>query len=102
MSKISKTKTDVLDQFESRKDDWTFGDFEFALKNAMGVRYENYQTAKSTITDAFHDGRWPNTVKRYVLSNCKSFGNSSLIIAKNIFAELTEEERAYWVPVKKN
>lgn len=101
MSKLSQTKIEVLDQFESKIDEWTFGAFENALKQAMGARYGNYQTAKMVIVDADHEGRWPNTVKRYVLSNYRAFGNSPgelVPIAKRLLAGLTEEEKAYWKP----
>jgi len=101
MSKLSTTKVQVLDQFEARTDEWSFGAFEKALEQAMGGRYGNYQTAKSTIAEADHDGRWPNTVKRYVLSNYRAFGNSPAeltSISTRILAGLTEEEKSYWRP----
>lgn len=96
MSKLSQTKQKVLNEFESRTDEWTFGQFEAALSEAMGARYGNYQDAKSTIADADREGAWPNTVKRYVLSNYKSFGNvpgELTSIAQRIFSELSEAER---------
>jgi hypothetical protein len=99
MSKLSQTQVEVLDQFESRTDEWTFLVFEKALEQAMGARYGNYQTAKSTIVEADRDGRWPNTVKRYILSNYRAFGNSPIelvTIANRILAGLSEEEKAYW------
>jgi len=105
MSKLSQTKTRVLDQFESRTDEWTFGTFENALKEAMGARYGNYQTAKSTIAEADREGKWPNTVKRYVLSNYRAFGSSPgelVNIASRIFSELSEEEKIFWKPSAKN
>lgn len=105
MSKLSQTKIKVLDSFESRSDEWTFGVFEKALQEAMGARYGNYQTAKSTIAEADREGIWPNTVKRYVLSNYKAFGNSPaelVAIASRIHTELTEEEKSYWKPRENN
>lgn len=48
MSKISKTKAAVLNTFEARTDEWSFGEFESALEEAMGKSYGNYQTAKMT------------------------------------------------------
>lgn len=101
MGKLSKTKVQLLDQFEARTDKWASGVFEKALEQAMGARYVNYQTAKSTIAEADHDSRWPNTVKRYVLSNYRAFGNSPaelVSIATRILAGLTEEEKSYWKP----
>jgi hypothetical protein len=75
MSKISQQKTRVLDAFEARTDDWTFGDFERELEQSMGSRYGNYQTAKMTIIEADRDGRWPKTVEGWIRSNHKAFGN---------------------------
>lgn len=75
MSKISQQKTRVLDAFESRTDDWTFGDFERALEESMGSRYRNYQDGKMTIIEADRDGRWPKTVEGWIRSNHKAFGN---------------------------
>lgn len=75
MSKISRKKTNVLDEFEARADEWTFGEFEAALENSMGRNYGNYQTAKLTIIEADRDGRWPRTVERYIRSNFKAFGS---------------------------
>ena len=75
MSKISQTKIQVLNAFEARTDDWTFGEFERALEQVMGSRYGNYQTAKMTIIEADRDGRWPKTVERYIRSNFSAFGN---------------------------
>lgn len=104
MSKLSQTKIQVLDQFETRTDEWSFGIFENALKQAMGAEYGNYQTAKITILEADSEGRWPNTVKRYVLSNYRAFGNSPIefsTVTKRIWADLTEEEKSYWTPAAK-
>ncbi|WP_076607045.1 hypothetical protein [Serpentinimonas barnesii] len=104
MSKLSQTKIQVLDQFEARTDEWSFGVFEKELEQAMGSRYGNYQTAKLTIAEADRDGRWPNTVKGYVLSNYRAFGNSPaelVSIASRILASLTEEEKSYWKPANK-
>lgn len=101
MSKISKTKIEVLNQFESRTDEWTYGAFEKALEQAMGARYVNYQSAKMAIVEADSEGRWPNAVKRYVLSNYRAFGNSPvelIPIATRLLAGLTEKEKDYWKP----
>ncbi|MGV8803487.1 MAG: hypothetical protein ACWA6Y_00825 [Polaromonas sp.] len=93
MSKLSQTKIVVLDSFESRTDDWTFGDFEKALEAAMGKNYGNYQTAKMTIVEADKEGRWPMTVSKYVLSNYSAFGSSPVelsAICKRLLAEKAE------------
>lgn len=75
MSNISQVKAKVLNTFEARTDEWSFGEFEEALEQTMGKRYRNYQTAKMTIIEADQDGRWPRTVECYVRSNYKAFGN---------------------------
>jgi len=75
MNKISQQKVRVLDEFEARKDDWTFHDFESSLEKSMGARYGNYQTGKMTIIEADRDGRWPKTVERWIRTNYKAFGN---------------------------
>ncbi|MFI0472669.1 hypothetical protein ACGLWX_08085 [Halomonas sp. HMF6819] len=74
-NEISKTKSGVLDKFEKRQDDWSYAEFERALEEALGDVYGNYQTAKATIIEADRRGIWPKTVKRYVESNFKAFGN---------------------------
>lgn len=75
MSKISQLKTRVLDAFEARTDDWTFGHFDRELEQSMGSQYGNYQTAKMTIIEADSVGRWPKTVERWIRTNFKAFGN---------------------------
>lgn len=75
MSKISKTKAAVLDQFEVRTDEWSFGEFEKALEKAMGKNHGNYQTSKMAIIEADKAGRWPLTVERCIRSNFKAFGS---------------------------
>ncbi|MYN26976.1 hypothetical protein [Duganella levis] len=101
MSKLSQTKIRVLNEFEARNDEWSFGVFERELQQAMGDQFGNFQTAKMTIIDADRDGRWPVTVARYVLSNYRAFGNSpgELVgIFRRIWPILTEQEKAYWSP----
>lgn len=96
MPKISKTKTAVLDAFESRSDDWTFADFEESLEKAMGPSYGNYQTAKGVILDAHATKRWPRTVKRWILTNHRSFGNLPVEmqqILNDIYPFLTQKEK---------
>lgn len=68
MGKLSNAKITVLDEFENRSDDWDYGDFEKALKVAMGKRYGGYQKAKMVIVDADKDGQWPHVVEQYVRS----------------------------------
>ncbi len=73
MSKISEAKKRVLDQFEQRQDEWTFGDFDNALQKSMGSRYKNYKDSVSTIHLANRQGKWPKTVERYNRSVAESF-----------------------------
>jgi len=101
MGKLSETKIKVLNTFEARNDEWSFGVFERELQTAMGKSYGNYQTAKATIADADQAGQWPKTVKRYVLSNYRTFGNSPVElvdIRQRLWLGLTEEEKAEWKP----
>ncbi|WP_422473667.1 hypothetical protein [Endozoicomonas sp. ALB032] len=94
MSKLSQTKRCVLDQFESRTDDWTFGAFEQALKKATGNSYGNYQTAKLTINSAAKEGLWPKTVKRYVLTNFAALGSSPAELTSICTQYLTSMDKA--------
>lgn len=99
MGKLSQTKVSVLDQFEARSDNWSFGEFERALEAAMGSRYGNYQTAKMTIKDADSEGKWPITVKRYVLTNYKAMGSSPgelIEVCRRLISSMSDEERAEW------
>lgn len=75
MSDISQQKARVLDAFEQRSDNWTFGDFENALEQSMGASYGNFQTGKLTIIQADQIGRWPMTVERWIRTNYRAFGN---------------------------
>lgn len=104
MSRLSKTKINVLDEFESRMDSWSFSDFERALEAAMGSQYGNYQTSKMTILNADKDGKWPNTVKRYILSNYKVMGNSPselVSVCSRIISTMSESDKSEWgLPVE--
>lgn len=103
MAELSQAKQRVLNRFENRTDDWSFGEFETALKEEMGSRYGNYQTAKFTIIDADKSGKWPKTVARYVLTNFQLFGNSPgelSGICSRLFSSMSEEEKKGWQPKK--
>lgn len=69
---ISQQRQKVLDHFEARADDWSFGAFERAITAETGG---NYQDAKLTIFLAKEQGRWPKTVKRYMQTLHAAFGN---------------------------
>ncbi|MFO3797873.1 MAG: hypothetical protein ACK8QZ_11435, partial [Anaerolineales bacterium] len=72
---MAKYKEDLLNEFEQRTDEWTFGDFENRLGQVRPGA--NYKDAKGIISDAHNSGRWPTTVKRYILTNYKANGNVS-------------------------
>lgn len=96
--KLSKHKIEVLDAFEERQDEWHFGDFESALTKKLGTG-SSYQDAKETIIKAYELGKWPKTVKRYVLTNLKTFQNcpSELNpICNVILASMSDAEKLAW------
>lgn len=76
---ISQAKKAVLDEFEARTDDWSFGEFERAITAVAGG---NYQTAKMTILQADEQGSWPKTVERYIRTNRAAFGNTPVELLK--------------------
>lgn len=91
MPKLSQAKIRVLDEYESRNDNWRYSEFEQSLEQSMGSkRYGNYQTAKMTILQADKIGSWPKTVKQYVLSNYRVMRNSPSEF-HNIMKRLREE-----------
>lgn len=99
MSKLSKTKQAVLNQFENRTDEWSFAEFDRSFIEQVGGRHTNYQDAKMAIAAAHKEGLWPKTVARYILTNYRSFGSTpgELIGAgRDVFAMMSEEERAKW------
>jgi len=93
MSKISAKKQQLLDEFEARTDSWSYTNFERALKGLTGG---SYQAAKMLIVEADDDGRWPKTVKRYILTNYASFNSSPMELKKisnRLLSSMTEQER---------
>ncbi|WP_244788337.1 hypothetical protein [Cupriavidus pauculus] len=99
MAKLSKTKQSVLNQFESRTDEWSFADFDRVFIAEVGGRHTNYQDAKMAISAAHKEGLWPKTVARYILTNYRSFGSTpgELIAAgRDVVASLSAAERAEW------
>lgn len=74
---IAKYKQKLLDEFESRADNWSFGDFEARMLELKPGNNNSYHDAKSIINEAHKLGKWPNTVKRYLCTNFKAFGNVS-------------------------
>ncbi|QXH33452.1 hypothetical protein [Pseudomonas muyukensis] len=97
MPELALYKVKLLDEFEARADEWTCGHFERRLTEVKPAAY--YQDAKGIIIAAHKAGNWPNTVKRYLLSNYKAFGNVSSEFSEifvQVLASLTPQELAYW------
>ncbi|QXI36276.1 hypothetical protein [Pseudomonas xantholysinigenes] len=97
MPDLALYKVKLLDEFEAREDEWTFGHFERRLTEVKPAAY--YQDAKGIIIAAHKAGNWPKTVKRYLLTNFQAFGNVSSEfneIFDQVLASLTPQERAYW------
>lgn len=97
MPHMASYKLNLLEEFEDRTDLWTFGDFENRLMDLW--RGATYHDAKGIIATAHKDGRWPKTVKRYLLTNFQAFGNVSSEL-EHTFAEvvaaMSVQERAKW------
>ncbi|HDS1737749.1 MULTISPECIES: hypothetical protein [Pseudomonas] len=97
MPELAQYKVKLLNEFELREDQWTFGDFEQRLTQTRPA--SNYQDAKGIINSAHQAGNWPNTVKRYLLTNFKAFGNVSSEFNETfaqVVAGMTPQERASW------
>lgn len=97
MPNLALYKVKLLDEFEARTDEWTFGDFERRLTEVN--RQTNYQDAKGIINAAHRQGRWPMTVKRYLLTNFSVFGNVSGEFNQTfdeVKASLTPQEKEQW------
>ncbi|WP_336334768.1 hypothetical protein [Pseudomonas putida] len=90
-------KLKLLDEFEDRRDLWTFGDFENRLMDLWraAIRHD----AKGIINAAHKERRWPRTVKRYLLSNYQAFGNVGSELEQTfaeVLAAMSAQERAEW------
>ncbi|EPJ48334.1 MAG: hypothetical protein OFPII_06650 [Osedax symbiont Rs1] len=97
MAKLAKYKEKLLNEFESRTDDWSFGDFERRITEIKSGAY--YQDAKMAIIEGHRVGSWPNTVQRYLLTNHKAFGSVSIEfhdIFNQICTNLNTEEKKIW------
>jgi len=91
MATMAQYKIKILDEFENRTDDWTFGDFENRLREIKKDTY--YQDAKGIITEAYKNGGWNKTVYKYAVSNFVCFGNSSLSFFNEFFLALPKQEQ---------
>ena len=97
MPKIAQYKEKLLNEFESRTDDWRFGQFETRLGEIRPNT--SYHDAKGIIIDAHKAGKWPKTVKRYLLTNYKVFKNVSSefnTVFNAICLTLSQAEKSEW------
>jgi len=97
MAKIAKYKEQLLNEFESRSDEWTFGAFESRLSEIR--KGTSYHDAKGIINDAHNSGKWPNTVKRYLLTNFKVFGNVSSELNSTfgeVYTSMSSQDKESW------
>ena len=97
MAKMAKYKKKILDEFESRNDDWSFGDFEKRITELKPGSY--YQDAKMAIIEGHKAGLWPNTVKRYILTTYSAYGDVNIEfndIFDKIYSSLSSDEKKIW------
>ena len=90
-------KETLLDEFESRSDEWTFADFERRLGEVR--KGTSYHDAKAIINDAHSAGKWPNTVRRYLLTNYRAHGNVSSEFSdtfRQIYSFMADSEKEAW------
>ena len=97
MAKLAQYKTNLLNEFETRTDDWTYGQFEQRLGEVR--KNTSYHDAKGIISDAHSSGLYPNTVRRYILTNYRSFGNVSSElnnVLQDVYATLSPQDKKSW------
>ncbi|WP_232784931.1 hypothetical protein [Psychromonas sp. MB-3u-54] len=97
MPKMEKYKDELLNEFESRTDEWSYGSFENRLSELR--KGTSYLDAKGIINDAHHSGKWPRTVKRYLITNYKVFGNASNEYGdtfNSIYNAMSDTEKSAW------
>jgi len=97
MAKLAQYKVNLLNEFEQRTDNWTFGNFENRLKELR--KNTIYQDAKGIISTAHNLGTYPITVKRYILTNYRCFGNVSSElnnVLQDVYAGLSEQDKKSW------
>ena len=94
---MAQYKEKLLNEFETKVDEWTYGDFEKRLGEIR--KGTTYRDAKGIINDAHKSGKWPVTVKRYLLTNFKVHGNVSSELTttfNNVFTNMSEDEKKHW------
>ena len=97
MAHLALYKLELLDEFESRRDTWTYADFEQRLSQLRPTT--TYHDAKGIINAAHKEGGWPKTVKQYLLTNYKVHGNVSSEFTDtfaDVVAAMTDAEKQAW------
>ncbi|WP_345977580.1 hypothetical protein [Sulfurimonas sp. HSL3-7] len=97
MPKLAQYKERLLNEFEQRTDEWTYGHFENRLSEIR--KNTSYHDAKGIISTAHALGKWPNTVRRYILTNYRSFGNVSSELSNvlnDVYSTLSPQDKKYW------
>jgi len=97
MPKMAEYKNELLNEFESRTDEWSYGSFENRLSELR--KGTSYHDAKDIINDAHNSGKWPKTVKRYLITNYKVFGNASREFGdafNSIYNSMSDKEKSSW------
>ena len=97
MARLAQYKEKLLNEFEQRTDDWTSGHFEKRLGEIR--KNTSYHDAKGIISDAHDSGLYPNTVKRYILTNYRSFGNVSSElnnVLRDVYETLSSQDKKNW------
>ncbi|MDF3197036.1 hypothetical protein [Pseudomonas sp. 1928-m] len=97
MPAMAQYKIKLLNEFECRSDEWSFADFENRLRELRNGA--SYHDAKGIINGAHREGKWPNTVKRYLATNFKAHGNVSSEFNETfsqVLASMSSSERQSW------
>lgn len=97
MTQLAKYREQLLNEFENKAESWTYADFERRMQELR--KDSSYQDAKGIINEAHKLGKWPNTVKRYLLTNFKVHGNVSGELDstfRSVCNSLTQSERNEW------
>lgn len=97
MLKMEKYKDQLLNEFESRTDEWSYCTFESRLSELR--KGTSYLDAKGLIHDAHRSGKWPKTVKRYLITNYKVFGSASTEFGdtfNSIYNAMSDKEKSAW------
>nr|WP_314873828.1 hypothetical protein [uncultured Pseudomonas sp.] len=97
MATMAQYKVQLLNEFEARTDEWSFGQLDNRLAEIKPGAH--YQDVKGIIIDAHKSRTWPKTVKRYLLTNYQAFGNVSSEFNDTfdqVVAGMTPDEKKQW------